>query len=76
MKKNHNLAKIKLQRNDKFAEIQKLEDRISNNMKQIYNFQSYIKGKTRDMNYEELKEGCVGLLDQMNNTLVQRASFT
>jgi len=35
-----------------FGEMQKLEKKVANNGKSIYNFKSYIQGKTKDMNFE------------------------
>jgi uncharacterized protein YeeX (DUF496 family) len=63
MELRHAKAKNKLKLHKLFNEMQKIEKKVANNGKSIYNFKSYIQGKTKDMNFELIKSSCVELLE-------------
>merc|ERR1712110_579182 len=56
-------AKQKFQRHKLYADMKKQEKIVANNGKAIYNFKSYIQGKSKDMNYKDSQMKCLDMLD-------------
>lgn len=68
-------AKNKLNRHKLYQEMTKLEKKVANNGKSIYNFKSYIQGKSKDMNYSQIQNECNDLIDQLNQSLITRGTY-
>jgi len=48
-----------------------LEKKFSLNEGTIYNLKQFIQSKTKDMNYQDLKNDCLNLAQEMNQVLIK-----
>jgi intraflagellar transport protein 74 len=66
-----NIAEKKYQMHDQFATYSASERKLSELEGKRYYLKHYINTKSKDINYEDIKNECMSYADELNKTLVK-----
>jgi intraflagellar transport protein 74 len=66
-----NVAEKKYQVHDQYASYSAAEKKLQQSENEVYYLKHFINTKSKDINYEELKNECLGVAAQLNKTLVK-----
>ena len=67
----YNLKEKKLNLHETYPSYTEAEKKYSNSENQVNNLRNFIITKTKDMNYEEVKDECKKLVDDINKTILK-----
>lgn len=66
-----NVAEKKYQVHDQFASYSAAEKKLQQSENEVYYLKHFINTKSKDINYEDLKNECLSVASQLNKTLVK-----
>jgi len=70
---DHELRKQKMSLHEQHGVLTDLEKKISQNENTLYNMKQFIQTKTVDMDYQNIKNECLGLMQDINQLLVRNS---
>ena len=72
---DHDIKEKKLNMHELYANYTEAEKKFSLNESTIYNMHNYILTKSKDMNYEQHKQECIGLIDELNKMTLKTSAW-
>jgi len=70
---DHELRKQKMSLHEQYGVLTDLEKKISQNENTLYNMKQFIQTKTVDMDYQNIKNECLGLMQDINQVLIRNS---
>lgn len=69
---DHELRKQKMSLHEQYGALTDLEKKISQNENTLYNMKQFIQSKTVDMDYQNIKNDCLSLMQDINQLLIRQ----
>jgi len=70
---DHELLKQKMSLHEQNGVLTDLKKKISQNENTLYNMKQFIQTKTVDMDYQNIKNECLGLMQEINQLIVRNS---